>query len=209
MKVYINDITGPERSTLPIHAAAAKRAELIECFVKRWARPMIACLQLVLEHYKQHTASIQAAHFEKYSALGEKLSSVLEVAISKRLSSAIEKAKDLIKMEMLGLTLNDKDITTQQELMLTKHTNTTCPVPVDSSVLTLIAEIEAYFEVAHKRFVDNICLLVEFDFIRKLQSEIPGVLIDMLNLGATDARDCCSRWLTMDSGVCKQDMVNG
>ncbi|KDQ11083.1 hypothetical protein BOTBODRAFT_465464 [Botryobasidium botryosum FD-172 SS1] len=186
------------RSTLCIQAAAVKKAGLIEGFVQGWAQPTDACLDLVLADYKQRVRVMQTAHFAKYSPqIREKFSSATDGTISQRFKLILAKAPGFLGKESLGLTFNDKDFTLQKSLMIEKYKTTrAAPCPhgtqkADDSVVEMMSEVQAYFEVSHKRFIDSVALLVEFDFVRGLQSEIPNALIDSLDIGAAGAYARC------------------
>jgi len=196
---YCENIVEPERPVLFSHTAAAKKAELIEAFVERWEDPMKNCLDLVFENHKSHLASVQAGHFGKYShELRELLSSTIDNLLSQNFKSALVKAQGVLEMEKMGFTLNEKDFTTHQSRMVAYYKRVRSGhrgQQADDSVVEMMSEVQAYFEVAHKRFIDNISLLVEFDFIQGLQSKIPDALIDTVNLGAPDARSRCVQLL--------------
>ncbi|KDQ11084.1 hypothetical protein BOTBODRAFT_35621 [Botryobasidium botryosum FD-172 SS1] len=196
---YCDDIVEPERPVLFSHAAAAKKAELIEAFVERWDEPAKNCLDLVFENHKSHLAAVQALHFQKYSReLCELFSSTIDGLLEQNFESVLAKAQTIIEMEKMGFTLNDQDFTTHQNRMVAYYKGVRARQtgrPADDSVVEMLAEVQAYFEVAHKRFIDSFSLLVEFDFIQGLLSKIPDALIDAVSLGSPDARSRCNQLL--------------
>jgi len=197
--LFSDDIIELERPVLFSHTAAAKKAEMIERFVEQWDQPMTICLESIYEKYREYLLSIQANHFGEYSnELREHVSSTIDNQIRRSFQSTLTKARGALEMEKLGLTLHETDLTAQKKKYIADYKKIFCPrgrQAADDSVVDMISEVQAYFEVSHKRFVDSICLLVEFDFIQKLPSEMPGALIEMLDLSQADARDRCARWL--------------
>ncbi|KDQ11089.1 hypothetical protein BOTBODRAFT_177566 [Botryobasidium botryosum FD-172 SS1] len=192
--LYCEDLMESESPALFSDTFSAKKAELIEGFIEKWEKSMEKCLELVFEEYRLYLTSMLGVHFGKS----------INDLISHYHNAASTKARSIFEAEKMGFTFNMECFTAHKNQMLTYYRESRRRhnyQGASDSLVEMISEVQAYFEVAHRRFIDNISLLIETTFIHGLQSTIPDVLVDTIDLGSPDARSRCARMLEQDAAV--------
>ncbi|KAH8110473.1 P-loop containing nucleoside triphosphate hydrolase protein [Phellopilus nigrolimitatus] len=61
--------------------------------------------------------------------------------------------------------------------------------------LEIMATVRAYFQVSYKRFVDNVPLAIDYDFVQGLGRDIQDALYKSIIQGSGDARERCKAFL--------------
>ncbi|KAG8697349.1 hypothetical protein FRC09_007916 [Ceratobasidium sp. 395] len=80
-------------------------------------------------------------------------------------------------------------------------------LPADFSqeaALEIMASVRAYYQVAYKRFADNIPLAIDQRFIHSFDETISVTLVAGLSISAPDARERCAAWLAESQAVIRQ-----
>ncbi|KAG8705909.1 hypothetical protein FRC09_002697 [Ceratobasidium sp. 395] len=80
-------------------------------------------------------------------------------------------------------------------------------LPADFSqeaALEIMASVRAYYQVAYKRFADNIPLAIDQRFIHAFDETISITLVAGLSISAQDARERCAAWLAESQAVVRQ-----
>ncbi|KAG9122986.1 hypothetical protein FRC07_000399, partial [Ceratobasidium sp. 392] len=80
-------------------------------------------------------------------------------------------------------------------------------LPADFSqeaALEIMASVRAYYQVAYKRFADNVPLAIDQRFIHAFDETISLTLVAGLSISAQDARERCAAWLAESQAVIRQ-----
>ncbi|KAG8694466.1 hypothetical protein FRC08_008471 [Ceratobasidium sp. 394] len=80
-------------------------------------------------------------------------------------------------------------------------------LPADFSqeaALEIMASVRAYYQVAYKRFADNVPLAIDQRFIHAFDETISVTLVAGLSISAPDARERCAAWLAESQAVARQ-----
>ncbi|KAK7693683.1 hypothetical protein QCA50_003253 [Cerrena zonata] len=67
--------------------------------------------------------------------------------------------------------------------------------------MIVMAETSAYFHVSYKRVIDNLPRIIDLDFLRSIQNEIQGALIQGLELDTEHATQKARRYLAEDPDI--------
>ncbi|KZT33346.1 hypothetical protein SISSUDRAFT_1066199 [Sistotremastrum suecicum HHB10207 ss-3] len=73
--------------------------------------------------------------------------------------------------------------------------------PRAAPALDIMAEVRAYFEIAHKRFVDEVSMHIDKNFVRKFSETIQDRLLARLGLTEPEAVQKCADWLVESPDV--------
>ncbi|KAG9102361.1 hypothetical protein FS749_004147 [Ceratobasidium sp. UAMH 11750] len=72
------------------------------------------------------------------------------------------------------------------------------------TALEIMASVRAYYQVAYKRFADNVPLAIDQRFIHAFDETISVTLVAGLSISAPDARERCAAWLAESQAVARQ-----
>jgi len=71
----------------------------------------------------------------------------------------------------------------------------------DEEAMEIMAECRAYYQVAYKRFVDCVPMIVDYHLLKGFNRTIHDFLFKHLALGEEDARDVCAMYLEEEPDV--------
>ncbi|KAG6912871.1 hypothetical protein DXG01_011442, partial [Tephrocybe rancida] len=161
----------------PTHVPFDATKDYILGFTRLWNQPALSCFQDVFTRSSEFITTLMTSHFGQFKNLEKHATSVVHAELEKR---KVETTKALTKMLKLEV---DPVFTQNTELMqserihwLQQFYNAQYPVNAPMSVnartdvyrkhadydaLSVMADVRAYFQVAHKRLIDYVPLTVE------------------------------------------------
>jgi len=69
------------------------------------------------------------------------------------------------------------------------------------AAFNIMAAVRAYYQVAYKRFTDNVPLAIDRHFIRAFERRIETALFTGLGIGQPNAKERCTNWLKEPESV--------
>ncbi|TFK68463.1 hypothetical protein BDN72DRAFT_769259 [Pluteus cervinus] len=91
-------------------------------------------------------------------------------------------AQVLAGLSQLGISVDEEDLRKLR------------PADQMDPALGIMADVRAYFQVAHQRFVDNIPMAIDFELVQGLGRDIFEILSTGLGLNGPNAQECCREW---------------
>ncbi|KAG8846837.1 hypothetical protein FRB91_000412 [Serendipita sp. 411] len=162
------------------------QGKMAECVALEHEEPMTSN-EGYLAHYKtQFLASYKA--YYKHPILGDRQSSTY-------MRNVID---NLAKM---GITHNETDL-----LLRLFPINTSDPTIAEAAI-SIMAEVRAYYQVAFKRFVDYLAMIIDFNLLKGLDRTIYDALFTGLSLGKYNVRERASNFLKEDPDISRRRTI--
>ncbi|KAG8807393.1 hypothetical protein FRC17_004483, partial [Serendipita sp. 399] len=143
-----------------------------ECLALEQEEPM-TCNEQYLSHYK-------AQYLVRYKAVyGQAAQQLLsdDHKSSRHMQNVIDSLAEL------GVRVDRNDVF----MRLCSSTNSNAAI--SEAAIDIMAEVSAYYQVAFKRYVDYVSLIIDVNLLKGLDRRIDQALIDGLTLGRQDARE--------------------
>ncbi|KAG8755211.1 hypothetical protein FRC14_004253 [Serendipita sp. 396] len=74
------------------------------------------------------------------------------------------------------------------------------PDPADA-MIEIMAEVRAYYQVAFKRFVDNISMIIDYELLKVFYRTLSIAILTKLSSNGADFRDRCNSFLNEDPSI--------
>ncbi|GJJ07916.1 hypothetical protein Clacol_002122 [Clathrus columnatus] len=182
--------------------------DLITRSTEQWKIPAMILISDMFKVVCDHQAQVISGYFAKYTSGG--LCHIIRKSVNEYMQARKEKLEDQIKwllqLESTAFTLNESLFLSYKVDSLEQHNNTlrnrSYPrIEEKNSALTIITTVEAYFQVSHKRFVDNVPLAVDHGLVRIEKRAIQEALCTGLKLSGPDAFERCAKFLAESTEI--------
>ncbi|GJJ07912.1 hypothetical protein Clacol_002118 [Clathrus columnatus] len=212
--MYLDDIIAMVSRTVtrelhgffPFHVVQ----DLITRSTEQWKTPATTFINDMFKVVFDYQARVISNYFEKYTSGG--LYHTVRKLVNEYMQTRKEKVEDhikwLLKLESSAFTLNDtsflhykNSISQQHENVAEKYHQFYRDVNEKNSALTIITTVEAYFQVAHMRFADNVPLAVDHGLVRIEKKTLQEVLCKGLKLSEPNASERCARFLAESAEI--------
>ncbi|KAG8786770.1 hypothetical protein FRC16_001642, partial [Serendipita sp. 398] len=95
----------------------------------------------------------------------------------------------------------------EEDLLLRLRPATAADATLPEVAIEIMAEVRAYYQIAFKRFVDYIALIIDFNLLKGLDRTIDEALFIGLSLGKHDVRDRASNFLKEDTDLERRRII--
>ncbi|KAK7030461.1 hypothetical protein VNI00_014046 [Paramarasmius palmivorus] len=177
---------------LPGHVPFRATEVLVERITCKWSRPAVACFDSVFNNMWNMLEKLIARHFDKYDALRELVRDLTRNEFEAHKKDALDALKSLVENEQRPLyTQNYENFQTERDQWRKRFTEASSggykPFNEEHRTeyhdeLNLMGDVRAYFNVAFKRFIDVVPLLIENRLDRTFATNLPARLIGSIRV---------------------------
>ncbi|GJJ07887.1 hypothetical protein Clacol_002093 [Clathrus columnatus] len=183
--------------------------DLITRSTEQWKIPAMIFINDMFKVVFGHQARVISSFFAKYRSGG--LYHTVRKLVNEYTQARKEKLEDqvkwLLQLESTAFTLNESSFLSYKNKSSKQHDDIRKNHPhypstdEKDSALAIITTVEAYFQVAHKRFVDNVPLAIDHGLIRIEKRDMQEALCKGLKVTGPNASERCSRFLAESTEV--------
>jgi len=169
-------------------------SEYVNVFQTVWKDLAVECFEHSKSVLVKHVRSIVVQHFGRFESRGllDIVKKIIDERVEARGTSTRERIRALCNQEQGTPTQNVQDYTRCYEKFLSKiqFTGSDATPPMVQSAVKVMAHVNAYFQVAYKRFGDIIPLEINYNFVQGLERDVDTAL---RSLDLTE--EICQKWL--------------
>ncbi|KAH9917730.1 P-loop containing nucleoside triphosphate hydrolase protein [Fomitopsis serialis] len=217
------------RDTIKKYALSAKE-RLIGLSVDKWNAPAVACYERICAILREFINEQILKHFAQFKPLESYLGKIIREECLQRQKTVSEIMRDTIEREKTPyITQNNHNLISAREGWLQHYRasygnaysyslvtviksyrlEVASPSPSASirpheDELTVMAYVRAYVQVAYKRIIDHVPMLIQKDLNQVFVDGLQKQLIKKLDLGGADASERLEKLLEEDPVVAAQ-----
>jgi len=200
---------------LPDNYSFVVSKNLIINATKRWQNPSQVLVEEIYEILTSLVNKLVLKHFGNYAQGGlfNKIMMTISDILAKCHENTLKYVRWFLHVEQSVFTLNEHYLADYKEKFLKYYLNLRhgrfrdLEITVDPSAVAfhIMASVRAYFQVAYKRFCDNIPMVIDQELIRGLDCNsnhsIQGTLLKELGVSGSDSQKICKDLLQEPQNV--------
>ncbi|KAK0220837.1 P-loop containing nucleoside triphosphate hydrolase protein [Armillaria nabsnona] len=208
---------------LPGEVPLETTRKLIERFTKEWSNPSVECFEAVYDTSSTYIQTLVTQRFGQFKPLETHVSALVRAQMEMCKSEALVILGKAINLETSPIFTQVPQYSMERSKWFRRlyrayrdpHSYG-IPIPMPSPVreatedeeaLLVMAKVRAYFEIAYKRFIDNVPLTIEHELHQTLLSRLSESLIK--DMGLPDANQRAREMFREDPAIAsRRDILN-
>ncbi|KAJ7595066.1 P-loop containing nucleoside triphosphate hydrolase protein [Mycena floridula] len=182
------------------HVPFEATQSLVLDFTCKWREPSISCFDEVFATSSDFIEDLASKHFRQFKRLETLIWSLTRNEIESCRTDALSILDKILTLESYPLFTQNhhylensrvkwkakytevRNQSIARENLLRSHPRLHLPEPFEEEI-KLMSDVRAYFQVAYKRIIDYVPLLIEHQLNQALVARLPGMLIGNLTTG--------------------------